>query len=224
MVNKKQKPLVLFGSSTLASLAAHCLTYDARRKVAAFTVDASYLRTDACDGLPVVAFHSLANEFPPDTHDILLPLGYTRMNEFRQVRCEQAKAMGYTLASYVSSRASVWPDMPVGENVIIYEQAILQSFVTLGDNVTVRSGANIGHHGRVGSHSFIASGVVTGGNVTIGERAFIGLGAVLRDNISVGKRCFIGAGAVVLGDTEPDGIYVGNPARRLPNKSSLDIT
>ena len=224
MVNEKQKPLVLFGGSTFASLAAHCLTHDTQRKVAAFTVDASYMRTDTCDGLPVVAFQTLANDFPPDTHDILLPLGYTRMNEFRQARCEQAKAMGYTLACYVSSRASIWPDLPVGGNVIIYEQAILQSFVTLGDNVIVRSGANIGHHSQVGSHSFIASGVVTGGNVTIGEHSFIGLGAVLRDNISVGRRCFIGAGAVVIADTEPDGIYVGNPARRLPNKSSLDIT
>ena len=224
MVNKKQKPLVLFGGSIFASLAAQCLTHDAHRKVAAFTVDASYVPTATCDGLPVVAFQRLADDFPPETHDILLPLGYTRMNEFRRERCEQAKAMGYTLACYVSSRASVWPDLPVGENVMIYEQAILQAFVTLGENVTVRSGANIGHHSLVGSHSFIASGVVTGGKVTIGEHSFIGLGAILRDNISIGRRCFIGAGAVVIADTEPDGIYVGNPARRLPNKNSLDIT
>ena len=176
------------------------------------------------DGLPVVAFQKLANDFPPDTHDMLLPLGYTRMNEFRRERCEQAKAMGYTLASHVSGSACVWPDLPVGENVMIYEQAVLQPFVTLGDNVIVRSGANIRHHSQIGSHSFIASGAVTGGNVTIGAHAFIGLGAILRDNISIGRRCFIGVGAVVIADTEPDGVYVGSPARRLPDKISLDIT
>jgi len=65
---------------------------------------------------------------------------------------------------------------------------------------------------------------VTGGNVTIGDHCFIGLGAVLRDGITIADRCFLGAGAVVIADTEPDGVYVGNPARRLPNRTSLDIT
>ena len=70
----------------------------------------------------------------------------------------------------------------------------------------------------------MASGVVTGGNVIIGERCWIGLGAVLRNNITIADRCFIGAGAVVTEDTEPDGVYVGVPARRVPNKTSMGIT
>ena len=224
MLGKQQKPLLLFGGGSLASLAAHCLTHDAQRKIAAFTIDASYVEANTHEGLPLVAFQQLADNFPPETHDILVPLGHTGMNDFRRQRCEQAKAMGYTLAHYVSSRASVWPDLAVKENVIIYEHAILQSFVTLGSNVTVRSGANIGHHSRIGSHSFIASGVVTGGNVTIGDHSFIGLGTTLRDTVSIGRRCFIGAGAVVIADTADDGVYVGNPARRLPDKTSADVT
>ena len=224
MMRKNQKPLIIFGASSLVSLAAHCLTHDARRTVVAFTVDAPYVRADTHEGLPLIAFDTLTSHFPPATHELLLPLGYARMNEFRQMRCAQARAMGYALAHYVSSRACVWPDLPLGENVIIYEQAIVQSHARLGDDVIVRSGANIGHHSRVGSHSFIASGVVTGGNVTIGERCMIGLGAVLRDGITIGDRCFIGAGAVVVADTEADGVYVGSPARRLPNKTSLDVT
>ena len=223
MLNAK-KPLVLFGASTFTSLAAHCVTHDAKRSVAAFTIDAPYVRADTHEGLPIVAFEKLTSYFPPHTHEILLPLGYRQINNLRQTRCEQAKSMGYSLANYVSTRACVWPDMPIGENVIIYEQAILQSLVRLGDNVIVRSGANIGHHTRVGSHTLIASGVVTGGDVTINEGCFIGLGAILRDGITIGERCFIGAGAVVTADTEPDRVYLGNPARRLPNKTSLDVT
>jgi acetyltransferase-like isoleucine patch superfamily enzyme len=87
----------------------------------------------------------------------------------------------------------------------------------------LRAGVIIGHHGIVGRHSFVASGVVMGGYVKIGERSFVGLGAVLRDGITIGERCFIGAGAVVLTDTEPDSVYVGNPARQL-QKRSLDVT
>ncbi|MCC5797756.1 MAG: hypothetical protein JJU48_10595 [Methylophaga sp.] len=82
---------------------------------------------------------------------------------------------------------------------------------------------NIGNQCKVGDHCCIDSGVITGGNVTIGEQCFIGLGAIIRDNIKIADRCFIGAGAVVIKDTEPDSVYVGNPARRL-DKTSLEVT
>ncbi|WP_295428816.1 acetyltransferase [uncultured Thiodictyon sp.] len=223
-MNNERRPLVIFGGGTFASLAAHCVTHDGQRTVAAFTVDAAYARSETYEGLPLVAFETLIHQCPPETHDILVAVGYSRMNGLRHERCDQTIAMGYRLASWVSSRACVWPDLPVGRNVIIFEQAILQSYVRLGDDVIVRSGANIGHHSRVGSHTFVATGVVTGGNVTIGEHCFIGLGAVLRDGITIADRSFIGAGAVVVADTEADGVYVGSPARRLPNKRSLDIT
>lgn len=217
------KPLIIFGASTLSSLAAYSLVHDAGRKVAAFSVDAGFVGTGTHDGLPLVAFDHLTRSFAPADYDILIPLGWKKMNALRQERCAQAKSMGYSITNYVSSSASVWPGMAVGENVFIYERSILQPFVSLGENVTVRAGANLGHHSKVGSHSFIASGVVTGGNVTIGERCFIGLGAVLRDGIRIGDRCFVGAGAVVIADTEPDCVYVGNPARKL-DKNSLEVT
>jgi hypothetical protein len=38
-------------------------------------------------------------------------LSYQKLNRLRQAKYEQAKAAGYTLASYVCSKASVWPDL-----------------------------------------------------------------------------------------------------------------
>ena len=175
-INDSTKLLILFGCGSLTSLTAHSLTHDAGRTVVAMTVDAAYLLTDRHEGYPVVAFEELVNLFPPDRHDIMLPIGYRRINELSLERFEQAKAMGCHVASYVSSRASVWPDLVVSENVIIFEQAIIQSFVSIGNNAIIRSGAYIGHHSQVGDHAFVASGVVTGSNVTIGERCWIGLG------------------------------------------------
>lgn len=217
------RPVVLFGAGTFASLVRHCLVNDARREVVAFTVDGAYLERDNHDGLPLVAFESVTERFPPEVCDMVVSLGYARMNALRQERLQQARQLGYRVGSYVSSRASLWPDTAIRDNTLVYEGCVLQSYVEVGENVILRAGANIGHHSTVGSHSFVASGVVTGGRVKIGERCFVGLGAVLRDGITLGARSFIGAGAVVLGDTEPDSVYVGNPARRL-EKRSLDVT
>lgn len=213
------KPVVVFGTNTLASLVRHCFVHDAMRKVVAFTADEGYVTGGQKDGLPLVSFERLPEHYPPDTHAVAVSLGYLRMNGLRRERVAQARRMGYTVEGFVSHHAIVAAGIRILENAFIFEGCVVQPYVTLGKNVILRAGANIGHHSVVGSHSFVASGVTTGGNVTIGKRSLIGVGAVLRDNVVVGERCFVGAGAVVIHDTEPDSVYVGNPARRLDRRS-----
>ena len=69
------------------------------------------------------------------------------------------------------------------------------------------------------NHAFVAAGVILSGNVKVGEQAFIGAGAMVRDGLTIAERSFIGIGAVVVADTEPDGVYVGNPARKMARSS-----
>ena len=219
---KTTNSVVVFGAGTLASLTWFCLTHDSQWTVQAFTVDRKYLSKNMHEGLPVVPFEDLLNIYPPSTTKLLIPIGHTRINGLRMERFQQAMESGYEIISYISSRASVWPKQCFGINCLVYEHAIIQPFATIGDNVIIRSGANIGHHCVVGNHSFVATEATLGGNVTVGERCFIGLGAVIRDRLNIAERSFIGAGAVVISDTEPDGVYVGNPARRI-EKSSLEV-
>lgn len=223
MNDKEDRPLVIYGAQSLSQLVWYMAVHDAGRRVLAFTVDPQYLAAAAGAPLPVVSSDELLERFPPEEVDLLIPLGWTGMNQARQQKVDWAIAQGYALASIISSRSSHWPDSPIGEHCLIFENAIIQPFVRVGRNVIVRAGANIGHHSVIGDHSFIASSVVTGGNVTIGERCFVGLGAVIRDNVTIAPRCLIGAGAVIIKDTEPDGVYVGNPARRL-DKTSMELS
>ena len=205
-----------------ASLARYCLEHDTALSVAAFTVDAAFVDAPEHEGLPLVPFEDLESRYRPQDCRLLIPMGYQRVNAVRRARYEAAKARGYGFASYVSSRASVWPDLVLGDNVLIYEHAIVQPFCRIGSNCIVRSGAHLSHHCEVADHAFIAPEAATGGAVTIGEQAFIGVGAVLRDRIRIAPRSFVGAGAVVVADTEPDRAYAGNPARRLA-RTALDV-
>jgi sugar O-acyltransferase (sialic acid O-acetyltransferase NeuD family) len=215
--------VVVFGAGRMASLLRHVLAHDGGRTVAAFTADREHVRSADYEGLPLIPFDELERSYPPSDYDLMVSVGYHRINALRRERFEQARTRGYRLPSYVSTRAIVFPDLEVGPNCVIHEGAIVQSHARLGENVLLRSGANIGHHGVVGSHAFIATGVITGGTVRIGEQALIGVGAVLRDQITIGDRALVGAGAVVLKDVEPDSVYAGNPARRLA-KSALEAT
>ncbi len=222
-MTRTDQDVVLFGADTFASLAWYCLTHDSRYTVVAFTVDQAFLHAPSHEGLPLVPFEELVRRYPPQQVRLLIPLGYHAINGLRRARFEQARALGYEFISYVSSRASTWPDLVVGTNCLIYEHAIIQPFARIGDNVIIRSAAHISHHCEVADHAFVAAGATLGGNVRIGEQAFVGVGAVVRDGLLVAERSFLGAGAVLMKDSEADGVYVGNPARKIA-QSALEVS
>ena len=65
--------------------------------------------------------------------------------------------MGYSLVSYVSSKAILWPNVEIGENCFVMEGSIIQPFARIGDDVTIGPGNRIGHHSVIGDHCFLAS-------------------------------------------------------------------
>jgi len=208
------KPLIIFGTGDIGQLARYYFSIDSRRQVAGFTVDGEFLSDHEFCGLPVVPFQELGQQYPPHGYDLFVALSYSKLNQVRRDKYLAGKAMGYQLANYVSSRAAVLPGVQIGENCLILEDNTLQPFVTIGNNVTLWSGNHIGHHSKIHDHCFIASHVVVSGGVTIQESCFIGVNATLRDHITVGKQCVIGAGALILGDTEPEGVYLGTATER----------
>jgi sugar O-acyltransferase (sialic acid O-acetyltransferase NeuD family) len=147
-------------------------------------------------------------------HDLFVALSYSKLNQVRKEKYLAAKALGYRIASYISSRASVLNNGRLGENCFIFEDNTIQPFVTIGNNVTLWSGNHIGHHSTIKDHCFIASHVVVSGGVEIGEQCFIGVNATLRDHIKIGERCVIGAGTLLLADADPDGVYIGTATER----------
>lgn len=209
-----KKPLVIFGSGDIAQLAHYYFRTDSNYEVVAFTVDAAYMSETVFCGLPVVPFEEVVQKYNPAEHEIFVALSYSKLNSVRKEKYLAAKELGYRLASFVSSRATVLNDGRIGENCFIFEDNTIQPFVTIGNNVTLWSGNHIGHHSTIKDHCFIASHVVVSGGVEIGEQSFIGVNATLRDHIKIGDRCVIGAGALLLADAETEGVYIGTATER----------
>lgn len=209
-----KKPLVIFGAGDIAQLAHYYFSTDSEYEVVAFAIDASYIRESMFCDLPVVAFEEVKKKYPPECYDLFVALSYSKLNSIRKEKYFAAKDMGYQLASFVSSHATVLNDGRIGDNCFIFEDNTIQPFVMIGNNVTLWSGNHIGHHSTIKDHTFIASHVVVSGGVEIGEQCFIGVNATLRDHIKVGDRCVIGAGTLLLGDAEREGVYIGNATDR----------
>lgn len=216
MLNSTMKPLIIYGNASTAYAAGQYFAQHHLCEVAAYTVDNNFISSPSFQGKPLIPFEDIQNVFAPEDHDMLIPLGYLRMNHLREERVNQAKLKGYQLQTYISPHSVIAKDIEIRENTLIYELAIVRANTTLGQNVIINAGANVGHDCKIGSHCFIAAGVVIGGKVNIGEYCVIGLGAILSPGISIASGSFIGAGTVATKDITESGLYYGNPAKKQP--------
>ena len=211
--------VVVFGNSSWASLAQFYLTHDSPHDVVAFTVDSAYLKEERFSGLPVVPFETVEKLYPPGEYSMFVPISFTKMNHLRAQKYAEAKAKGYELISYVSSKATTWPGFKCGDNCFIFEDNTIQPYVAIGDDVVMWSGNHIGHRADIGDHCFISSHVVVSGYVKVGAYSFLGVNATLRDDISIGESNVIGAGAVIMKDTEPNEVYAPERTKPHPKRS-----
>lgn len=189
--------LVIFGTGLVAEVAHFYFSRDTAFEVVAFTNGREFLTGSKCAGLEVVPFEDLELSHPPSEYSLFVALGYKQRNAIRERRYRQAKGKGYTLATYVSPRATYY-GTPVGDNCFIFENNVIQPFVTIGNNVTLWSGNHIGHHSTIMDHCFISSHVVVSGVCRVEQNCFLGVNCTLRDNVAVGAHTIIGAGAMVM--------------------------
>lgn len=200
------KKVVIFGLSNIAECAYEYFTHDSDYEVCAFCVDAAYLEDTKTElfSLPIVALEEVAAKFPPEDHDFFVAIGSQKLNRLRTEKAAAVKAMGYGLASYVSSRAFVWHNVELGEHVFIQEDNTIQPFAQIGNNVVLWAGNHIGHASVIEDNCFVTSHVVVSGHCRIGENSFLGVNASVADTVSVGRDNFIGMGACVTRNTEED--------------------
>ena len=206
---EKTRKLVILGDSAFAEIAYEYFTYDSPYEVVGFSVERSFLKRDQLFGLPIVPFDALEEHFSAADHDFFAAITYLQLNRLRTRLFQEAKSRGYRPASYVSSRAFVWRNVVLGEHCFIFENNVVQPFVTIGDNVVLWSGNHIGHHSTIGRNCFVASHAVVSGFVNMGENCFVGVNATFSNNVTIGKDCLFGAGAIVARDVPEDKVVKG---------------
>ncbi|MBS1142609.1 MAG: transferase [Proteobacteria bacterium] len=225
------KRLVIFGLGKIADVAYQHIVRDNQYQVVGFTCDAAWIpdmggRQATHLGHPVVPFEEIENHYPPATTEMFVAIGYHELNAVRAVKCQEAKAKGYTLASYVSPRADHGPWLEIGENCLILDGVGIQPGVRIGNNVSLWNNALIGHHSVVHDHCWIAAGATLGGGVILGERSFVGLNATIGGEVSVGADCFLGGATLLLKNAAPGSVYIapGTEKFRLDSKAFLRMT
>jgi sugar O-acyltransferase (sialic acid O-acetyltransferase NeuD family) len=207
--------VIIFGIQDFAQLANFYLQTDTMHEVVGFSVNRTYLPSDRTfEGLPVTEFEDVEKIYEPSEFKFFAPMSPARMNRQRESVYRKIKEKGYELISYISSKATVFSGVPIGENCFILEDNTIQPFTAIGNNVVLWSGNHIGHHSVIKDHVSFTSHVVLSGHCVVEPFSFFGVNATIRDGVHIAEGSFIAMAAAVTRDTEPWGVYKGNPAKK----------
>jgi acetyltransferase-like isoleucine patch superfamily enzyme len=124
----------------------------------------------------------------------------------------------------------------IGNDVSIGTHTIIEHHVTLQDNVHIHSNAFIPEYSIIEDSSWVGPGVVftnarypTSSNAKetligphLQKSVIIGAGVIILPGITIGEGALVGAGAVVVNDVPAGTVVVGNPARVIKQKKSID--
>lgn len=127
--------------------------------------------------------------------------------------------------------------MDLGEGVLVLSGILVShdgpivigegSWLNHGVYIDTAGGVEIGRRVGIGSHVRILTATHEIGNgrlragewvtkaVRIGDGCWVGASVTILPGVTIAPGCVIGAGSLVTTDTEPDGLYVGVPARRV---------
>src|SRR3569833_2391917 len=179
--------VVIVGAGKIADEAYFYLTGDSPHEVIAFSVDAAYVGDGTKHGLPVVPFEDVEAIYPPGEHQMFVAMGYQDLNRLRAAKYEAAKAKGYELISYVSSRAANVGAVEIGDNCFILEFVTIQPCTRNGNNVSLWPGVVVGHHATIRDHCYLTAGAIGAGNSVIEPYCFLGVHASVGHEISIGE-------------------------------------
>lgn len=217
-MNKEK--IVIFGTGDIAQIANYYFEIDSNYQVVAFTVDKAFCSDSHYESKPLIAFEDIETIYPPSDYKLFIALSYTQMNKLREIKYQEAKAKGYELVSYLSSKCTYLSQFKHGDNCFIFEDNTVQPFVKIGDNVTLWSGNHIGHHSVIESHNFISSHVVVSGHCHVESNCFIGVNATIGHQVKIAKETLVGAGSIITKNTEPLAVYVPAKSVKLDKNSN----
>lgn len=117
----------------------------------------------------------------------------------------------------------------IGEDVLIYSTSKTMIdgsspyLLKIGNHVRIAEGVKILTHDyswsvlKRWSSDEISPGVILGAQspVEIGNCVFIGMNAVITRGVTIGDHVVIGTGSIVTKDCPSNGVYAGNPAKRI---------
>ena len=171
-------------------------------------IDDDLNKNNLIDYLEIKSFE----DFDPKLYTAIIGIGnsITRKNVVSRLPSET------DFISLVHDSAIVMDEnIIINEGSIIAAGSILTTNIIIGKHCQLNLNTTIGHDCVIGDFFTTAPGVHISGNCNIGDNVYFGTNSSVRNNVNICSNVTIGMGAVVTKDITEEGIYIGNPLKKL---------
>ncbi|MDD4727825.1 MAG: acetyltransferase [Dysgonamonadaceae bacterium] len=213
--SKAIQKVVIYGDSDFADQVYSQLESDDRYMVVAFTVDESKYEKTTFNGLPIIKFQLLKKEYSTEEVLIFPAIGYSRSNTIREIVSKEIESTGYQLMTYISKHTVIGNNAEIGKGCYICEFVSIGSNSKIGNGVMMLPNSSVAHDVVISDYSYISRSATIGGKTVIKNNTFLGLSSTIKNGIEIAEYNIIGSAANVVKSTNANGLYVGNPARRV---------
>ncbi len=159
-----------------------------------------------------------AQKFTPNLpkYDIFIAVGD---NATREKLVQRVQNAGFECVSLIHPSAVIAPSASVsGANVAVMACAVINARAKVLAGAILNTACVIEHECIVGEFAHISVGAKLAGNVSVGARCFLGANSCVLPNLRLCAGVVLGAGAVATKNIEQSGVFVGVPAKLMPQK------
>lgn len=188
--------LVILGDTPFAERLYHYISYEGVDKVVAFTQEHAFITRKELQGLPVLPFDELPSRFGGE-FEIILGIGYTKMNFLKKKLYDLCIERGYKVGRYISVKAISYTD-DIGAGSFLAPGCVIGPGCKLGNGNYLASSVVLSHDNVIGDFNFISTNAVLGGYSKVGNFCFIGMNSTIKDNIEIADSNLIGSSANIL--------------------------
>lgn len=141
----------------------------------------------------------------------VVAIGEPKMREHIAARFKKA-----VWKNIIDPSAQIGWNVELGSGCIICANCVLTCDIQISNHVQLNLATTVGHDTRIADFVTTAPGVHVNGKNTISSHVYFGSNSVTKEKINIASGVTIGMGAVVTRSIEEkDGVYVGNPAKKL---------
>jgi sugar O-acyltransferase (sialic acid O-acetyltransferase NeuD family) len=212
-----RRQIAIYGSSGFARevawLAEECTSLEGIPEVVAFIDDNRGTQGSVVNGISVLSFDEVLNEYPEVS--VVVGVGSPTLRHKLVEKVESA-GLGFATLVHPTAAKSRWVNIDAG--TVICAGSILTTNIEIGKHVQINLDCTIGHDVIMGQFTTLAPGVHVSGWVYFEEEAYCGTGATIINGtkespLIIGARAVIGAGACVTKSVSARATVVGVPAR-----------
>ena len=161
---------------------------------------------------PVIGTDDDIVDIVKEYHNFFITVGQIKSAETRSRIFGNLKKQHVTLPVLISPLAYVSRHAVIGEGTVVMHHAFVNANASIGQNCIINTNAIIEHDAIIRNNCHVSTGAILNGKCVVKENTFIGSNSVAVQDITVEANNIIASGSVIIHNTEPAGLYAGNPA------------